>query len=121
MRCVVAWCALTRCAPCGRLRCACAMRMHCSDEDGAFVHGTLNIGVDGMVANSLTAEEADDLKQLRKDTRLEDLEASAAHANHTPPLTKPRATTRQTHSNRRLISLWICVCVCVCVSCVYVT
>jgi len=58
------------------------------DENGAFVHGSINIGADGMrmtgsdtaraqpvpLGNSLSAEEAAELQALRKDTRLEDLE-----------------------------------------------
>lgn len=65
--------------------------VRCSDENGAFVHGAINIGADGMVINSgasasnaaatnmqLSTEEAEELKLLRKDTKLEDLEVSGA-------------------------------------------
>jgi serine/threonine protein kinase len=53
------------------------------DENGQFVHGAINIGAEGMVIHGgspatssmqLSSEELEELKSLRKDTRLEDLE-----------------------------------------------
>ena len=76
-----------------------------SDENGAFVHGALNIGAGGMVvsggggsrssgsssSNALTVEEAEELKSM-SNTRLEDLEVrTTAHSHRS-------AATRETSS-----------------------
>jgi hypothetical protein len=61
------------------------------DENGAFIHGQINIGADGMVINNgsvasamqLSSEEAEELKMLRKDTKLEDLEVSNGRRDST--------------------------------------
>lgn len=98
----------------------------CSDENGAFVHGQLNIGAQGMqvVSNALTAAEEEELKLLRKDTRLEDLEvrrtdtAPAAamsqrkHARRslTDPNTRSSSARALASSLSAVMSL-LCVCV----------
>lgn len=52
------------------------------DENGAFVHGQINIGANGMVIKKstdsmqLSSEEAEELHALRRDTKFEDLEVT---------------------------------------------